>query len=335
MFSDLKQGMEPYVDWFGFMGYDLHGTWDADVVVLGSLVRGQTDIRDIYNDTQPLWFDDLDPSKINLGLAAYGRGYTLQSTSPIDCFAQTNSLESSCNTLLCPFTGPSKPAVCTQSAGVMSLLEIEGLIQEKSLKPTMLNEIMMKQITWDDQWIGYDDADTIAMKKAWGNNYCFGGTMTWSVDFNSGTLADLTPINTTDGTCGPNNGGAACGGGFGDCCSASGFCGSTLEYCGSGCSGGKCVVSLIRDPVGSTNVVRSAVSPLTALVERIITDSLVACGLRDPVVLPVAFVALGLLSAVLVANLDASRLLYPMAAPLDLPARTLLVTPMTGPKSIV
>ena len=33
--------MEPYVDFFGFMAYDLHGFWDADVQTLGSIVRAQ------------------------------------------------------------------------------------------------------------------------------------------------------------------------------------------------------------------------------------------------------------------------------------------------------
>lgn len=41
---------------------------------------------------------------------------------------------------------------------------------------------MMKQITWDDQWIGYDDEETVAMKKKWASSYCFGGTFIWSVD---------------------------------------------------------------------------------------------------------------------------------------------------------
>lgn len=45
---------------------------------------------------------------------------------------------------------------------------------------------MMKQITWDDQWIGYDDAETHAMKKSWANEQCFGGVMYWSIDFASG-----------------------------------------------------------------------------------------------------------------------------------------------------
>ena len=45
---------------------------------------------------------------------------------------------------------------------------------------------MMKQITWDDQWIGYDDSETVGMKKNWASGFCFGGTMIWSVDFDTG-----------------------------------------------------------------------------------------------------------------------------------------------------
>lgn len=36
---------------------------------------------------------------------------------------------------------------------------------------------MFKQLTFADQWIGYDDAETVALKKGWGNDFCFGGTM--------------------------------------------------------------------------------------------------------------------------------------------------------------
>ncbi|KAK4118449.1 glycoside hydrolase family 18 protein, partial [Parathielavia appendiculata] len=163
------KGMEPYVDFFGFMAYDLHGSWDSDVLTLGKKVRGQADIREIANNTVPLWFDGLDPAKINFGLAMYGRGYTLA--------------DPSCNQLLCPFSGASDPAPCTNSDGVMSLLEIQQLIKRKGLKPQYLADSMMKQITWDDQWIGYDDEETFAAKKAWADSRCFGGTMVWSIDF--------------------------------------------------------------------------------------------------------------------------------------------------------
>ena len=156
------------------MAYDLHGSWDADVKTLGSIVRGQADIREIRNDTDPLWFDALNPAKINLGVAYYGRGYTLADLK--------------CNYIGCKFSGPSKAAPCTAQTGVMSLVEIQQLVatHQPKIYPELLKDPMMKQITWDDQWIGYDDDETIALKKTFANNLCFGGTMIWSVDFKSG-----------------------------------------------------------------------------------------------------------------------------------------------------
>ncbi|KPM40559.1 hypothetical protein AK830_g5976 [Neonectria ditissima] len=171
------KAMEPYVDFFGFMAYDLHGFWDEDVKTLGKMVRGQADIREISNNTVPLWFDGLDPKKINFGLAMYGRGYTLS--------------DKSCNSLLCSFAGPSKKGKCTDSDGVMSLGEIKNLIKEKGLKPTHLEDSMMKQITWDDQWM---DEETFAEKKAWADGQCFGGTMIWSIDFQDGGNTPALPV---------------------------------------------------------------------------------------------------------------------------------------------
>jgi chitinase len=60
--------MQPYVNWFGFMAYDLHGSWDVKTPALGNIVRGQANISDIETDMAPLWFDGLDPSKINVSL---------------------------------------------------------------------------------------------------------------------------------------------------------------------------------------------------------------------------------------------------------------------------
>jgi len=220
------KGLEPYVDHMGFMSYDLHGFWDQDVKALGSIVRGQADVREIYNNTIPLAYAALDFSKIDFGIAWYGRGYTLQTPS--------------CSTLGCEFKGPNKPGKCTNAAGVMSLDEINDLIEEKGLTPRLLPGAMMKELVWDDQWIGYDDEETVAMKKAFANNLGFGGTMAWSVDFNSGA-SDGPPLST-DGSCGPKNGGAVCEGTpFGDCCSVNGWCGSTQDHCGSGCISGKCI----------------------------------------------------------------------------------------------
>jgi chitinase len=90
-YFDAK-AMEPYVDYFGFMAYDLHGSWDTDVHTLGSIVRGQADVREIANDTLPLTYAGLDHSKINFGLAWYGRGYTLTGRKIYLCSQMDRSL---------------------------------------------------------------------------------------------------------------------------------------------------------------------------------------------------------------------------------------------------
>jgi hypothetical protein len=68
----------------------------------------------------------------------------------------------------------------------MSLTEIKQLIKEKGVTPRLNKDSMMKELVWDDQWIGYDDEETHEMKRSFANNLCFGGTMAWSVDFYAG-----------------------------------------------------------------------------------------------------------------------------------------------------
>lgn len=123
-----------------------------------------------------------------------------------------------CNTLGCGFAGLSEPGPCVQAPGVMSLAEIKTLIATGSpdvYHVAFLADALMKQITWADQWIGFDDEDTLAAKKRWANNLCLGGTMAWSVDFNAQTPAPVS----MDGNCGVGNGQTCVGSVFGDCCS--------------------------------------------------------------------------------------------------------------------
>lgn len=189
------KAMEPYVDFFGLMTYDLHGPWDATVKQIGKVVLGQTNIPEIANWTLPLWYDFVDPSKVNMGLAYYGRGYTLA--------------DASCSHVGCAWSAMSRPGPCTDFAGVMSLQEIESLIPELGVQPTLLSDDMMKQLTWSDQWIGYDDLETIAMKKQWASDHCFGGTMIWSIDLYSGPGSGDTPDG--GGSSSPGSPGAGSG----------------------------------------------------------------------------------------------------------------------------
>ncbi|QKD48531.2 uncharacterized protein FOBCDRAFT_236188 [Fusarium oxysporum Fo47] len=104
---------------------------------------------------------DEDVKQVNMGLAYYARGYTVA--------------DSNCNGVGCKWSGTSRPAPCTNFGGVMSLEEIGRM------------------------WIGYDNEDTIYMKKKWASSRCFGGTMVWSVDMFSGSGSGDTPDDQSDG----------------------------------------------------------------------------------------------------------------------------------------
>jgi chitinase len=74
MFYIDAKGMEPYLDWIGYMSYDIKNP--------DGTVAGHTDIVKIEDMALPFWFSGIPPAKLNLGLASYGHGYTLASMLP-------------------------------------------------------------------------------------------------------------------------------------------------------------------------------------------------------------------------------------------------------------
>lgn len=161
------KGMESYVDFFGYLSYDFPPPSGSE-----GTVQPHTDIREIEKVTAALWADHLDPKKLNLGLSYYGRGYTLA--------------DRSCPRSGCKVSGPSKSGLCTNTAGLLFNIEINDIIKQRGLKSESVPNTMSKQISWDDQWIGFDDEETMAQKTDWAAERCFGGTMIWSLDMNSG-----------------------------------------------------------------------------------------------------------------------------------------------------
>lgn len=95
---------------------------------------GHTNVPEIANWTLPLYYDGLDPAKLNLGLAYYARGYTVA--------------VSDCNAIGCDWMSTSRPAPCTNFGGVVSLEEIERMVLEQNISPRLLASDMMMQFTF-------------------------------------------------------------------------------------------------------------------------------------------------------------------------------------------
>ncbi|KAL8979047.1 MAG: hypothetical protein Q9205_005527 [Flavoplaca limonia] len=169
------KGMEQYIDFFNYLSYDLRAPLSAN-----SKVSSHSDIREIAKAAAALWKAQVDPKKVNLGLSKAGRGYTLSDTK--------------CAHFNCKVSGPSKPGPCTNEAGLLSNVEINDVIKEKRLKAQLVPDSMSKEVSWDDQWVGYDDDETLRMKSDWASENCFGGTSLWSLDMDSREGSGKTPV---------------------------------------------------------------------------------------------------------------------------------------------
>ncbi|KAJ5421601.1 glycoside hydrolase [Penicillium cf. griseofulvum] len=185
---DLK-AMEKSVDFLNFMSYDIHGVWDSSSKFTGPYVLPHTNLTEIRQGLDLLWRNNISPSIVNLGLGWYGRSFTLK--------------DPSCNTPGCIFSEGGKAGECTKSAGTLSNSEIDRIISSNGLTPVMDKEAAVKWVTWDsDQWVSYDDGETMQMKLSFASKLCIGGTMIWSLDQDSsdGTSSnDLLGIGTANG----------------------------------------------------------------------------------------------------------------------------------------
>lgn len=96
-----------------------------------------------------------------MGLGFYGRSFTMK--------------DPSCLAAGCPFTDGAKGGECTGTPGVLSAAEIVKIIAAGATV-TFDEAAAVKIVTWDtDQWVSWDDAETLKLKMDYANLRCLGG----------------------------------------------------------------------------------------------------------------------------------------------------------------
>ncbi|KAK2015704.1 hypothetical protein LZ32DRAFT_689406 [Colletotrichum eremochloae] len=176
---DLKASTEA-VDFVNIMSYDLHGVWDAWNPI-GSNVLAHTNITEIKLALDLYWRNEIPPEKLNLGIGFYGRSFEL--TDP------------SCHKPGCPFRGGAAPGPCTKNSGTLAYREIQDIIKKHNLKPYYEKEHQVKYIVWNqNQWVSYDDEETIKAKIDFANDQGLGGLLIWSIDQDTDNLDALGAV---------------------------------------------------------------------------------------------------------------------------------------------
>ncbi|KAL4746948.1 glycoside hydrolase superfamily [Aspergillus terricola var. indicus] len=158
--------LEKYVDFFNMMTYDLHGAWDRGNKWVGPYLNAHTNLTEIQDAMDLIWRNKIPSKKVILGTGFYGRAITATSES---CMEPGCTYESAAN------KGP-----CSNENGILLNSEIVDIINEKGLKPKLYKEAGVKVVHWDNQWVAYDDEETLELKAQFALGQALGGVMVWA-----------------------------------------------------------------------------------------------------------------------------------------------------------
>jgi chitinase len=126
------------------------GTWDGANKFTKKVVQAHTNLTEIDQGLDLSWRNGIDFSKVVMGLGFYGRASILE--------------DPSCKKPGCPFLGGAKKGRCTGESGILSNSEIQDIISENNLTPTLVKADAIKYMVWDsNQLVSYDDEETLKM----------------------------------------------------------------------------------------------------------------------------------------------------------------------------
>ncbi|XP_042535116.1 chitinase-3-like protein 2 isoform X2 [Dipodomys spectabilis] len=165
------------VDFINLLSFDFHGPWEKPLVTghNSPLRKGQLDkgSGSYYNVEYAVgyWIHKGMPAeKVIMGIPTYGHSFTLASANT-DLGARAS--------------GPGAAGPFTKSLGILAYYEICQFLQ--GAKITRLQDQQVPYAVKGNQWVGYDDVESMKTKVEFLKNLNLGGAMIWSVDLDDFT----------------------------------------------------------------------------------------------------------------------------------------------------
>ncbi|XP_038049704.1 uncharacterized protein LOC119723214 [Patiria miniata] len=165
------------LDFINLMAYNLHGSWERTTGHHTSLYPGASDVggnrlRTVSNAVDIWLKGGVPPSKLVLGMGLYGRSFTLAGRAT--CIGA-------------PASGPGTAGVSTQKAGFLSYYEICDKIRHEQLTRVWDSQRQVPYAFQGNQWVGYEDPQSIQIKVDYVLEKSLGGAMVWAVDLDDFT----------------------------------------------------------------------------------------------------------------------------------------------------
>ena len=170
------------LDFINLMAYDLHGSWDGFTGHNSPLFDRSDETGEQSQLNQDwaanYWLQNGTPKdKLILGIATYGRSFTLKTASDNDYGALTSRA--------------GKAGRYTREGGFLSYYEVclNGWTTVQN------DECKVPYDYSGDQWVGYDDVESVKTKANYIKENELGGAMFWALDLDdfSGTACNLGP----------------------------------------------------------------------------------------------------------------------------------------------
>ncbi|KAM4872051.1 chitinase-3-like protein 2 [Thomomys bottae] len=165
------------VDFINLLSFDFHGPWEKPLVTghnsplrKGQLDRGSSSYYNVEYAVGYWIHKGMPAEKVIMGIPMYGHSFTLASA----------------NTALgAAASGPGAAGPLTKSPGVLAYYEICQFLQ--GAKITRLQDQQVPYAVKGNQWLGYDDVESIKTKVEFLKNLNLGGAMIWSIDLDDFT----------------------------------------------------------------------------------------------------------------------------------------------------
>ncbi|KMQ90450.1 putative chitinase 1 [Lasius niger] len=154
------------VDFVSVMSYDYHGAWQSKTGHIAPLFGSPGDSNPYYNVNFTMSYLvslGAEKSKLLIGIPLYGQSYRLSTTSQAS--------------LGDPTTGPGKPGEFTKQPGMLAYYEICDRIKRHGWKTAP-----GPSAQFEDQWVGYEDRESVYAKGKYITANDYGGATMWTVD---------------------------------------------------------------------------------------------------------------------------------------------------------
>ena len=163
-------GISKHVHFINLMTYDFHGIWDKRTGInapMHASLADQTIVQLQLNVVAAVtyWLEKGAPKeKLILGIPTYGKTFTLTDRNQ--------------HGIGVPITGAGKPGKLTKDAGTLGFNEV----CLNNWPRTWSDQQQVPYAVKDDQWVGYDDLQSIRIKANYIKENNLGGAMFWSID---------------------------------------------------------------------------------------------------------------------------------------------------------